>query len=207
MAIKFLYEDQWILAVDKPAGLLTIPSPRKEKRCLVEILNSLLKEKSVAYRLHPCHRLDRETSGVILFAKGKSAQGRMMELFRQKRIKKVYLALVHGLPHPEKGKITQCLAGQYASTNYRVLEKRKGYSIVEVSPDTGRKNQIRLHFKNIGCPLVGESRFAFRRDFSLKGKRAFLHAQRLEFIHPWINKLIVIKADLPKDITDFISRH
>ena len=201
-----LYEDDWIAAIDKPSGLLTIPAAGRD-RSLTGILNQNLTESKIPYRLHPCHRLDRETSGVILYAKGKAAQKKMMGLFKSKLIKKSYIAFVHGRLPRAQGMINRSIEGQSAITNYKTLEQRVNYSVVEVNPVTGRKNQIRIHFKGIGYPLVGESRFAFRKDFVLKAKRVLLHAAKISFMHPLTGKCISISSQLPRDMLEFLNAH
>lgn len=201
-----LYEDDWIAAVDKPAGLLTIPAGDK-KRSLTDILNSDLAKSNIAYRLHPCHRLDRETSGVILYAKGKSAQNKMMELFKQRKVKKTYIAFVHGRLQKKSGVMHYPVEGHNALTHYKLLEQKKDFSVFEVIPVTGRKNQIRLHFKRIGHPLVGESRFAFRKDFPLKAKRTLLHSAKVSFTHPLSGRFTEISSRLPSDMERFLSAH
>ena len=203
--IPVLYEDDWLLIVDKPSGLLTIPTPKNESRTLTSILNADSKSKGLSFRLHPCHRLDRETSGLIIYAKGKSAQKKMMELFKQKKIKKTYIAFVQGKLPKDKGDIGYPIDGRNALTEYRVLEIRKNFSILKITPLTGRTNQIRIHFKDIGHPLVGETKFAFRKDYLLKAKRICLHAAQLSFIHPVTGKTIIINSKLAKDLEDFLK--
>jgi 23S rRNA pseudouridine1911/1915/1917 synthase len=205
--IPVVYEDDWLVIVDKPAGLLTIPTPKKEKRTLTSILNDDLAERKLPYRLHPCHRLDRETSGLIIYAKGKAAQKKTMELFHSRRVKKNYLAFVQGKFSRPEGEIKNPIEGQPASTHYRVVETRKDFVIVEVSPLTGRTNQIRIHFQQIGHPILGESKFAFRRDFKIKAKRLCLHAQKLDFPHPVTNKVLKINLDLAQDLKDFLTKN
>lgn len=205
--IPVLYEDDWLLIVDKPSGLLTIPTPKNESRTLTSILNADLKHKGLSYRLHPCHRLDRETSGLIIYAKGKSAQKKMMELFKQKKIKKTYIAFVQGKLPLDRGDIGCPIDGRNALTEYRVLEIRKNFSILKITPLTGRTNQIRIHFKDIGHPLVGETKFAFRRDYLLKAKRICLHAKELQFMHPITNKNISLDSELPRDLLNFLEDH
>lgn len=202
--IPVVYEDDWLLVVDKPAGLLTIPTPRGETRTLTSIVNEEIKKKGLAYRLHPCHRLDRETSGLIIYAKGKSIQKKMMEMFRGKSIKKTYIALVRGKLEKPCAQIKNPIENMPAITQYKVLEERKGFSAVEVNPLTGRTNQIRIHFKQIGHPILGETRFAFRRDFSLKAKRLCLHARDLEFRHPVTAKDLKLHTDLPLYLKEFL---
>jgi len=203
--IPIVYEDDWLLAVDKPSGLLTIPTPKKEQRTLTSILNEHLKSINAAYRLHPCHRLDRDTSGLILYAKGKSVQKKMMELFRSRKIKKTYTAFIKDHLNRMSGVIKSPVQGIAAITEYRVIGERKGFTIVEVMPLTGRTNQIRIHFSSIGHPILGERKFAFRRDFKIKAKRLCLHAQELEFIHPFSGRQTKISCGLERDLEEFLK--
>jgi 23S rRNA pseudouridine1911/1915/1917 synthase len=103
--------------------------------------------------------------------------------------------------------ITRPIEGQAASTCFEVLERRRDFSVVELSPETGRTNQIRIHFKAIGHPLVGESKFVFRRDFALRSKRICLHATHLEFIHPWTKEVVAIESPLARDMQKFLEDH
>ena len=196
MNIPIIYEDDWLLVVDKPSGLLTIPTPKNEKRTLTSILG-----------LHPCHRLDRDTSGLMIYAKGKSAQQKMMALFRESKIKKTYLAFVSGHLEKSQGVIASPIEGQEAASEYRVIEKKQGFVVVEVRPLTGRTNQIRIHFLALGHPVLGETKFAFRRDFAIKAKRLCLHAKALEFMHPFTPQLVHVEAELPPELKEFLRSH
>ena len=207
MNIPVLYEDNWLLVADKPSGLLVIPTPRNEKRTLTSILNEDLKQRALGYRLHPCHRLDRETSGLIIYAKGKSVQLKMMEIFKHKKIKKTYIAFLQGVLVGNQGEIRDPIEGSSAITQYRVILRRKDFTVAEVTPLTGRTNQIRIHFKNIGHPVVGETKYSFRRDFKLKAKRLCLHATRVEFVHPLTQKNIKIESRLDGYLEEFLNTH
>jgi 23S rRNA pseudouridine1911/1915/1917 synthase len=207
MNIPVAYEDDWLVIVDKPAGLLTIPAPGENPRSLSGILNKDLEERGLSYRLHPCHRLDRETSGLIIYAKGKSVQKKMMDLFKERRIKKTYVAFVQGIIKEDNGQINRPVERTGALTRFRVLRRRGDFTVLEVNPQTGRKNQIRIHFKAIGHPLVGETRFAFRKDYKLRAKRLCLHAQGLEFTHPITGKIIRQESPLPGDLEKFLQLH
>lgn len=207
MDIPVVYEDDWLLVVDKPARLLTIPTPKRERWTLTGILNEDLKKTGLVYRLHPCHRLDRETSGLIIYAKGKSTQKKMMELFRHKKVRKTYIAFVQGVLSEGQGAIKNPVGSLLALTKYKVIQKRKDFTIVEAMPLTGRTNQIRIHFKQIGHPIVGETRYAFRKDYELKAKRLCLHAKSLEFTHPITGKQLCLHTDLPRDLREFLERH
>jgi 23S rRNA pseudouridine1911/1915/1917 synthase len=207
MNIPVLFEDEHLCIVDKPRGLLTIPTPAKESRTLESILNDDAREKGVTYRLHPCHRLDRDTSGAIVFAKGKATQQRMMERFHARLVKKTYWALTSGNLQERRGTVVSPIEGRKSVTHYKVIEKRGGFDIVEIMPETGRTNQIRIHFRQIGHPVLGDTKFAFRRDFTFKTKSLMLHAYTISFPHPVTGGEVAAKAPLPKDMETFIQEH
>ena len=196
MNIPIVYEDDCLLIADKPSGLLTVPTPKNEDRTLTSILG-----------LYPCHRLDRNTSGLIIYAKNKNLQQKMAEEFKKRKVKKVYVAFVNGSPLRREGVIENKIEGMFAKTQYRVLERRNDFAVVQVRPFTGRTNQIRIHFKLIGHPILGEDKFAFRKDFKIKAKRLMLHASRLEFKHPLSGKAMVINSDIPQAMKDFLKEH
>ena len=208
--IAVIYEDDNFLALNKPAGLLTIPAPGKAQEALTDKLDKACLREGVPWRAHPCHRLDGETSGLILFAKGKSRQKRLMELFHKRQVRKTYIAFVQGRLSKNEGIFTRSIEGQPSRTLYRLLEQRQAegaeFCVVEVNPETGRKNQIRLHFKADGHPLVGETRFAFRRDFPLRAPRLMLHAGRLGFRDPWTGEERDFSAQLPADMQAFLAK-
>jgi 23S rRNA-/tRNA-specific pseudouridylate synthase len=114
---------------------------------------------------------------------------------------------VQGLPAKNQDKIQKPVRGLSALSEYKIIQKRKDFTVVEISPLTGRTNQIRIHFKSIGHPLVGEAKFAFRKDYKLKAKRICLHAKSLEFIHPITRQVIKIDSPLPEDLEDFLNTH
>lgn len=203
--LNILYEDDLILAVDKPSGLLVIPTVRNERHTLTRLLSDELHRRGLSVNAHPCHRLDRETSGVILYAKGKAMQQAVMKLFHGRLVKKTYIALVSGTPYHREGMIDTPIERRTAVTRYRVLRAFEDFSLVEVMPETGRTNQIRIHFKSIGHPLLGESRFAFRKDFEVKFKRVALHACRIELQHPVSGKPLLVEAPLPGDMQMLID--
>ncbi len=195
------------MIVDKPSGLLTIPTPKNEPRTLISILNDDAVQRGLAYRFHPCHRLDRETSGLVVFAKGKGTQGKMMDLFKARQVHKKYIAFSQGYPAKDEGVIKSSIMGVPSETRYKIIEKRKDFAILEVTPVTGRTNQIRIHFKHIGHPLVGESKFAFRKDYNLRAKRVCLHAAQLRFKHPATGKELTVEADLAPDLKNFLEKN
>jgi 23S rRNA pseudouridine1911/1915/1917 synthase len=199
---KVIYEDDCLLVVDKPAGLLTIATPKKEKYTLSSLLNA-----------YPAHRLDREASGLILFARTKKLRQVLMEEFRLRRVKKRYIAFVQGALKQKNGAIAREVRdnsyepAKPALTEYRVIEAGNGFSVLEVVPVTGRTNQIRIHFKQLGHPLVGERRFAFAKDFKIKFRRVALHAADLGFIHPLTGRAMSFHSELPADMREFLKTH
>ncbi len=207
MNIPIVYEDDWLLVVNKPAGLLSVPTPKNEPRTLPSILNQDGVEKGKKHRLHPCHRLDRETSGLMIYAKAKSVQKKMMDAFRDRLVSKKYIAFAHGKLSHSQGQISSAIEGKSALTKYKVIKEKSNYSVLEVTPVTGRTNQIRIHFKNIQHPLVGEDKFVFRKDFALRFKRLCLHAQELEFTHPVTGKHLCLRLAMPVEMKEFLEGH
>lgn len=216
--VKVLYEDKDFIVFDKPSGLLVIPSPHKTQQTLVQLANEQCRSQPPV-RLYPCHRLDRETSGVIIFAKGKKNQQSLMRDFEQKRIDKTYTAFVRGRLNEVQGLIQKPVFDYHerkfarrpqarsAVTRYRVIDERRGFSVVEAVPLTGRTNQIRIHFKLIGHPLLGERIYAFGKDFSVKFRRLALHAAEISFRHPVTGKNITVASPLPEDMKNFLEKH
>ena len=209
---RIVYEDEQIIVVDKPSGMLVIPTPKKETNTLTDLLNRELDERGIEANAYPCHRLDRETSGLIIYAKGKSIQQMMMEEFRKRVVKKTYIAFVNGRITKDFDIIRKRIYNRNknrsdeAVTKYKTLERREGFTILEVEPVTGRTNQIRIHFKETGHPLIGESLFAFRKDFKLKFKRVALHASYIRFAHPVTKKSLEFSAPMPGDMETFLKK-
>ena len=214
--IPVLFEDECFVAFDKPAGVLVIPSPKKEKNTLVSIVNQQYAATKDSFQLHPCHRLDRETSGVIIFAKGKKNQQAMMQLFHKHHVRKKYIAFIQGKLKSPQGEIRSeikdfdqkkflgHLRARLAITRYKVLQIKKKFTVVEVHPITGRTNQIRIQFSEGGFPLLGERKYAFARDFDLKFRRVALHANEVQLVHPIYHKPLTITSPLPADMQDFM---
>jgi 23S rRNA pseudouridine1911/1915/1917 synthase len=216
--IPVLYEDEQYVVFNKPSGLLVIPSPNDNRRTLQSIVNDQTQGAS-HMRLHPCHRLDRETSGAIIFAKGKRNQQQMREIFHHTQIKKIYLTFVRGLFPEKKGEISKPVRDVHqlkffrrgqskpATTRYHRLIAHKDFSVLQVEPVTGRTHQIRIHLSGFGYPLLGERVYAYRRDFSHDFHRLALHALRLTWRHPISHKNIDVLAPLPEDMVVFLKSH
>ncbi|MDP2911331.1 MAG: RNA pseudouridine synthase [Candidatus Omnitrophota bacterium] len=168
MRYGIVYEDGYIFVVNKPSGMLVVPTPKGETNTLTDLLNQELDRRGAQANAYPCHRIDRETSGLIIYAKGQSIQKIMMEQFKKHLVKKTYIAFVHGIVRKDSGTLKGNVYNQKRRktelmiTGFKVLERKKDFTIVEVQPVTGRTNQIRIHFKELGHSLVGESVYAFR---------------------------------------------
>jgi len=165
--IPIIYEDDYYMVFNKPANLLVIPNVQEKQKTLTNIVN-VQNADDKSWNLHPCHRLDKETSGAIVFAKGKKAQKYLMDEFRNKTIRKDYIAFVQGkikkvngvisadVKHLDLKKYAKYESKKSALTKYKVMEQKEHFAIVEIKLETGRTNQIRIHFSGIGHPIVGE---------------------------------------------------
>jgi len=215
--ISILYEDEQCVVFDKPSGVLVTPSQGHRGPTLTERVNAQTRRLSCG--LHPCHRLDGMTSGAIIYAKGKRHQQMMRRLFQEGRVDKTYLAFVRGCPRQTSGQLTAAVKDfhqqKYARasrarpawTQYQTIRRAEGFSVVQVEPRTGRTNQIRIHFAEIGCPLLGERVYAFRRDFEVDMKRLALHCHILSFENPVTGSRIRAVCDLPDDMVEFLRSH
>lgn len=208
---SIVYEDDRLMVIDKPPGLLVIPTPRMEANTLTGLVNKDLDSRGIQVNAHPCHRLDRDTSGLIIYAKGKAVQQAIMDQFRTRLVKKIYVAFVNGIIKKEFDTISGSIynrnksKAEEALTRYKVLERRGSFTVVEVEPVTGRTNQIRIHMRDIGHPLVGERVYAFRRDYELRFKRAALHARHIEFNDPAGGRKMSFDSPLPDDMAGFLK--
>jgi RluA family pseudouridine synthase len=210
---NIIYEDEFLIVVEKPPGILVIPTRNDEKNTLTSLLNQYLDRQGIEVNAYPCHRLDRETSGLILYAKGKKVRQLMMDEFKKKAVKKKYVTFVHGVVKQNSGIINTPIYNRNkrrsdnALTKYNVIKRQKTFTVLEVEPVTGRTNQIRIHLKSIGHPVVGESVYAFRKDYELRFKRTALHAERLEFSHPINGQMMSFASSIPEDMANFLKAH
>jgi len=166
------------------------------------------------------HRLDKGTTGVILVARDERTQERLSALFKDRKVRKTYRAVVEGVPgldswtvegnigrHPVERKKMAVLhsGGRQAKTDFKVLERLKGFSCVEAYPATGRTHQIRVHLSHAGYPVAGDETYG--RKAKRSALRPLLHAYRIEFIHPVTSKPVTIEAPVPADMVDFLEKH
>jgi 23S rRNA pseudouridine1911/1915/1917 synthase len=207
--VSLLYEDDDILVIVKSAGLLTVSTPNEKDETAQAILNDYLRSKR-AERVHVVHRLDRDTSGVMLFAKSFPVREALKETFAAHDIERVYYAIVEGVPAQPAGTIQSHLhedertfdvrsvadpaRGKLAITHYRTIETAGAHALLEVRLETGRKNQVRVHLFESGTPVVGDSRYGKPSD---PLGRLGLHAAVLGFSHPATGRRMRFTAPLP----------
>ena len=225
-----IYEDDALIVVEKKNGLLTVPVNQKSSETTVfSILKEYVKKQSYRNTVHVVHRLDRETSGLLVFAKSSELQEYMRTYWRQLVTKRTYVALVEGKLAQKEGKITSWLTedsrtalvssspvdngGQLAITNYKVLQELESglesqeseISLVELNLETGRTNQIRVHMASMGHPVVGDRKYGNGNESS-PIDRLCLHARTLEFIHPMTEKKVRFEASTPKEFARIFTQ-
>lgn len=221
--LPIIYEDEALVVVNKPAGLLTVPLPRREEAASVE--DGLVRHlRSKKRRPFVVHRIDRDTSGLVMFATRADAQERLKEQFRRHEAERIYLAVVYGVPSPSKGIWRDHLVWDQdaliqketsfkdprateASCEYEVLEAWEGASLIEVTLITGRRNQIRLQARLRGHTLIGEQRYVYGpQDLrNVEFDRQALHAWRLGFVHPLTGQPMRFEAPLPPDMDGLLD--
>ena len=229
--LRIIYEDDALIVVEKKNGLLTVPyNPKSTETTALSILKDYVKKQSRQASVYVVHRLDRETSGVLVFAKSPELQEYMRTYWRQLVSKRTYVALVEGKLQKREGTITSWLTeddrtamvyssptdngGQKAITHYQVVKESTlqsddtaltaEYSLVELNLETGRTNQIRVHMATIGHPVVGDRKYGHGNESS-PIDRLCLHARTLEFIHPMTEKKVRFEASTPKEFARILK--
>ena len=207
--IKIVFEDNDIIVVDKKPGILSSSTSPKDES-VKSILNYYLDNTHQHANAHTVHRLDKFTSGLIIFAKSKKVALKFEEDWKERVYDRRYVALVHGELPKSQGTVASWLrddshyvthssqednGGKYAVTHYKKLKSGNGYSLVELQLETGRKNQIRVHLQDLGCPVVGDLKYG---DGSDPIHRLGLHAYKLCFKHPVTGEDMKFESDIPK---------
>jgi len=206
--LKVLYEDENLLAFEKPAGLASVPAPNiPDYKTIQGWARAWAIVQKKDFKPYPLHRLDRDTSGVILFGKFPRDREKLEGIFGNPETEKTYLAMVKWIPKPEEGTISFPLEARSvnkrvpAVTHYKVIQKLDNVALLEVRIETGRKHQIRKHMAMIGHPLVldrlyGDKSFDQHYQRKKKGKgQFFLHAMKISFIHPFTGERTVITSE------------
>ena len=205
-SLEIIYQDNELIAINKPAGLLSVGTKQENKQHALAILRNQLSNRRKRVTIFPVHRLDRDTSGVLLFATSQEIREAVMKNWHHSE--KVYLAIVNGIPNQSKGTINQALrldetiykmhVGEHpkakkAISHYEVKESSQTRSLLEVKIETGRQHQIRAHLSWLGHAIIGDERYGTKED------KMGLHAHKLTIIHPKQKKPLSLEVNAPKE--------
>ncbi len=210
LPFDILFEDEHIIVVNKPSGLLTIATQKEKEKTLYHIVREYLISKNRNARIFIVHRLDKDTSGIVVLAKDEKTKNKLQENWNNYVSLREYVAVVHGILNKESDRIVQNLKetktnlvyvskdkdGKEAITNYNLIKNNDNYSLVSINIETGRKNQIRVAFQTIKHPIVGDKKYGFSND---KEPRLYLHANRLKMYYPELKKDILFETQIPSE--------
>ncbi|HDQ25453.1 MAG TPA: RluA family pseudouridine synthase [bacterium] len=189
-----IYEDEYVVAADKPSHMLSDGGE--------ESLEHFLRKNTRNRALRAAHRIDAETSGIVLYAKNGGVFDALKKMWKEKRVKKTYIALAYAKASFDKKTVSAPIGGKPAVSAVKTLKAVKGLSMFEVEIETGRRHQIRIHLAGIGHPVIGDSLYGpAAAGTGVHGgvKRQMLHAARLEYVCPFTKKSVIIKSELPGD--------
>lgn len=215
--VKILYEDAFLLVVEKAEGILTNAIPGSKDNSLKRILDEYVKRENRAISVHTVHRLDRVTSGILIFAKRRDIQQAFTDKWHDMVTDRRYVAVVQGRPQDPNGTVSSWLTdnkmyvsysspvdngGKYAVTHYRTLKTNAEHALIELKLETGRKNQIRVHMQDLGCPVVGDLKYGSNED---PIGRVCLHAQKIEFFHPVTGEQLRFETPVPTKFLELVK--
>ena len=216
--LNIVFEDPYIIIIEKQAGLLSIATATEKEQTAYSILSDHVKKRDPQNKIFVLHRLDRETSGLMMFAKSEKIQQVMQKSWKETVLERTYIVVVEGAVTKEQGTITSWLKesksfmmyssrtpndGQKAITHYQVLKVNKHYSLLEVKLETGRKNQIRVHMKDIGHSVIGDKKYgATKHPIARLG----LHARVLAFKHPITAQEVRFETDIPQEFLNLFKQ-
>ena len=208
--IDIIYEDKDIIVINKPSGLLTVATEKEKNKTAYHLVMEYLKKKNKNNRIFIIHRLDKDTSGIIMFAKNERAKHLYQDNWNDIVKKRCYYAVIDGKMENKEGTIKSYLkengnmvysvkdrSGKLAITEYKVLKERKNISLLDINLKTGRKNQIRVHMKENKTPILGDLKYGEKSKLI---NRLALHAYKLELINPVTKKLLIFEASMPNEI-------
>lgn len=208
LPFDIIYEDDHIIVVNKPTGLLTIATNKEKEKTLYHIVREYLVSKQKNNKVFIVHRLDKDTSGIVLFAKDEKIKNKLQENWQEYVSLREYVAIIDGKLEKKEDRIVQYLKetktnltyvsknkeGKEAITNYKVLRENDTESLVKITLETGRKNQIRVAFSSLNHPIIGDKKYG---DKKTSAPRLFLHSNRLKIYYPEIKKEILFETSTP----------
>ena len=212
--LKIIYEDDLFIVIDKPYNLLTVATEKEKEKTAYVMVSEYLKQSNPKNRAYVLHRLDKDTSGVLVFCKNEKVKNELQDKWNEIVTKRGYIAVVEGKLNKKEGTIKSYLKesktkmvyscskqeGKLAITEYKVLKENNMYTLVDINLLTGRKNQIRVHFKDLGNPLVGDKKYGALTN---PIDRLCLHASQIEFTYN--NKKYCFKAEIPFKMMDMFK--
>lgn len=216
--LDILYEDKDLIVINKPAGLLSVASDKEREMTAYYLLTDYVREQNPQNRIFAVHRLDRETSGVLLAAKNEKMKFALQDNWADLVSTRAYIAVVEGRLEAKSGRIHSWLRetktllvysseragdGLEAITTYEVLKENAGYSLLDIQLETGRKNQIRVHMKELGHSVAGDKKYGAKTD---PLKRLGLHASKLEVRHPFSDRVMCFEAPVPRSFTALFNK-
>ena len=214
--LPIIFENEEFIVINKPSGLLTIPSDNEKGRTAYRMVNDYVQQKDKHNRVFVVHRLDEDTSGVLMFAKNPKIKDILQKNWNDIVLERGYYAIVEGKMPKQQDTLVNYLAenslnlmyvtsdkvkGKKCLTQYNVLKSNEKYSLLDVNIDTGRKNQIRVQLGHIGHHVIGDDKYGEPSD---PIKRLGLHAYKLKFVHPVTKKIVEFKTDIPKEFSKII---
>ena len=211
LPFPLLYEDEHLIVVNKPAKLLSVANDKEKTRTAYHIVTDYVKSRKVGDRIFVLHRLDRDTSGVLMFARDVETKELFQSRWNEIVTRRGYLAVVEGVPKPDRDTVRSWLVetdthlsfsgkpgpnAKEAVTSYQVVKAGNGYALLDISIETGRKNQIRVQMKERGHPVAGDRQYGAHTN---PIGRLCLHAGELSFVHPVTGEPVTFKAKMPRD--------
>ncbi|MBQ6497264.1 MAG: RluA family pseudouridine synthase [Bacilli bacterium] len=217
LPFDILFEDDHIIVVNKPSGLLTIATEKEKDRTLYHIVREYLVSKDRNAKVFIVHRLDKDTSGIVVLAKDMKTKNKLQENWNDFVSLREYTAIVHGHLKNKEDRIVQYLKenktnlvfpvkngdGKEAITNYKVIKENSHYSLVSITIETGRKNQIRVAFNTLRHPIVGDNKYGDMKDDK---SRLYLHANRLKMYYPELKKDILFETSIPSEFKKLMNK-
>lgn len=217
LPFEIIYEDQELIVINKPSGLLSMASERERTKTAYHLVSEYIKQENKKARLFIVHRLDQNTSGVLMFAKNEKIKNDLQASWNDLVLKRGYKAIVEGKMKSKEGTIQTYLKetktqlvysskskeGKLAITHYKTLKENGRYTLLEVCLDTGRKNQIRVHMQELGHPIIGDTKYGAKTN---PIKRLGLHSHKLEFVHPYTKKIMLFEAKEPESFNQLFRK-
>lgn len=216
--LPIIFENEEFILINKPSGLLTIPSDNEKGRTAYRMVNDYIQQKDKHSRIYVVHRLDEDTSGVLMFAKNPKIKDILQKEWSEIVLERGYFAVVEGRMQKQEDTLINFLKenslnlmyvtndkikGKKCVTHYKVIKENKEYSLLDVNIDTGRKNQIRVQLGNIGHYVIGDDKYGEPSD---PIKRLGLHAYKLKFVHPITKKIFEFKTEMPKEFENLFKK-